>query len=58
MSPNEGEKAQEKTVEPSLTEDVTVTPDEGYTCLSSVTVKKVSYVESDNSAGGKTVTIG
>lgn len=58
MSPNEGEKAQEKTVNPSLTEDFTVTPDDGYTCLSSVTVKKVSYVESDNSAGGKTVTIG
>ena len=58
MSPNEGEKAQEKTVTPSLTEDITVTPDTGYTCLSSVTVSKVSYVESDNSAGGKTVTIG
>lgn len=58
MSPSEGEKAQEKTVNPSLTEDVIVTPDEGYTCLSNVTVKKVSYVESDNSAGGKTVTIG
>ena len=58
MSPSEGEKAQEKTVNPSLTEDIIVTPDEGYTCLSNVTVKKVSYVESDNSAGGKTVTIG
>ena len=58
MSPNEGEKAQEKTVTPSLTENITVTPDTGYTCLSSVTVNKVSYVESDNSAGGITVTIG
>lgn len=58
MSPSEGEKAQEKTVSPSLTEDIIVTPDEGYTCLSNVTVKKVPYVESDNSAGGKTVTIG
>ena len=58
MSPNEGEKAQEKTVNPSLTENVIVTPDAGYTCLSSVTVNKVSYIESDNSAGGTTVTIG
>ena len=58
MSPNEGEKAQEKTVTPSLTENMTVTPDTGYTCLSSVTVNKVPYVESDNSSGGKTVTIG
>ena len=58
MSPSEGEKAQEKTVTPSLKEDIIVTPDEGFTCLSNVTVKKVPYVENDNSAGGKTVTIG
>ena len=58
MSPSEGEKAQEKTVAPSLTEDIIVTPDAGFTCLSNVTVTKVPYVESDNSAGGKTVTIG
>lgn len=57
MSPNEGEKAQEKTVTPS-TAVQTVVPDTGYTCLSSVTVKAIPYVESDNSAGGKTVTIG
>lgn len=58
MSPSEGEKAQEKTVTPSLKEDIIVTPDAGFTCLSNVTVKKVPYTESDNSAGGKTVTIG
>lgn len=57
MSPNEGEKAQEKTVTPSTTAQ-TVVPDTGYTCLSSVTVQAIPYVESDNSAGGKTVTIG
>ena len=57
MSPSEGEKAQEKTVTPS-TSIQTVVPDSGYTCLSSVTVNAIPYVESDNSAGGKTVTIG
>lgn len=57
MSPNEGEKAQEKTVTPSTTAQ-TVVPDSGFTCLSSVTVGAIPYSESDNSAGGKTVTIG
>jgi hypothetical protein len=57
MSGTEGEKAQEKTVTPTTT-DQTVVPDTGYTCLSSVTVKAIPYVESDNAAGGKTVTIG
>lgn len=57
MSPNEGEKAQEKTVTPS-TMAQTVVPDAGFTCLSSVTVEAIPYVENDNSAGGKTVTIG
>ena len=57
MSPNEGEKAQEKTVTPT-TSAQTVVPDDGFTCLSSVTVEAIPYVESDNAAGGKTVTIG
>lgn len=57
MSPNEGEKAQEKTVTPTTTVQ-TIVPDEGYTCLSIVTVNAIPYVESDNSAGGITVTIG
>lgn len=57
MSTTEGEHRQEKTVTPSAEEQVVV-PDAGYTCLTSVTVKAIPYVESDNSAGGKTVTIG
>lgn len=56
MNPTEGEKAQEKTVTPKATAQ-TVVPDSGYTCLSSVKVNAIPYVESDNSAGGKTVTI-
>lgn len=57
MSSTEGEKAQEKTVTPKATAQ-TVVPDSGYTCLSSVKVNAIPYVENDNSAGGKTVTIG
>ena len=57
MSSKEGEKAQEKTVTPKTTEQIIV-PDSGYTCLSSVKVNAIPYIESDNSAGGKTVTIG
>lgn len=57
MSPKEGEKAQEKTVTPS-TASQTVVPDSGFTCLSSVTVNAIPYEETDNSAGGVTVTIG
>ena len=57
MSTTEGEKRQEKTVTPT-SQDQTIVPDTGYTCLTSVTVKAIPYVESDNSAGGKTVTIG
>lgn len=57
MSPTEGEKGQEKSVTPS-TSAHTVVPDTGYTCLTSVTVAAIPYVESDNSAGGTTVTIG
>ena len=57
MSGKEGEKAQEKTVTPSTVAQ-TVTPDTGYTCLSSVKVNAIPYVETNNSAGGITVTIG
>ena len=57
MSGTEGEKGQEKTVTPS-TATQTVLPDEGFTCLTSVTVNPIPYEESDNAAGGKTVVIG
>ena len=57
MSGSEDVKAQSKEVTPSKTEQV-VLPDSGYNALTQVTVKAIPYVESDNSAGGKTVTIG
>ena len=59
MSGSEGIKAQSKTATPSTQEQV-ILPDstEGYTHLSQVTVEAIPYKESDNSAGGKTVTIG
>ena len=57
MSGLEDSNPQSKTVTPSTVEQ-TVLPDDGYTCLAQVTVAAIPYVESDNSAGGKTVTIG
>lgn len=52
----EGVSAQSKTVTPS-TSSQTVLPDDGYDYLSQVTVNAISYVETDNAAGGKTATI-
>lgn len=57
MSGTEGAKAQAKTVTPT-TSVQNVLPDEGFNYLSQVTVNAIPYVESDNSAGGTTVTIG
>lgn len=57
MSGSEGVKPQSKTVTPTTAQQ-TVLPDTGYTHLSQVTVAPIPYVESDNPAGGKTVTIG
>lgn len=56
MSGTEGAKAQSKTVTPTVN-GFDVLPDNGYNYLSQVTVAKIPYVESTNSAGGKTVTI-
>ena len=57
MSGTEGANAQAKTVTPS-TEAQEVLPDEGYNYLSMVTVNEIPYEETENSAGGTTVTIG
>lgn len=57
MSSNEGMKAQAKTVTPSNSQQ-TILTDTTYNCLSQVTVNAIPYAESENSAGGTTVTIG
>lgn len=57
MSGSEDIKPQAKTVTPS-TEEQVVLPDDGYNYLTQVTVGAIPYVESENSAGGITVTIG
>ena len=56
MSGSEDVNAQSKTVTPT-TSSQTVTPDTGYNYLSQVTVNAIPYTETDNAAGGKTVTI-
>lgn len=48
--------AQSKSVTPTTSQQV-VTPDQGYDYLSQVTVAAIPYTETDNAAGGKTVTI-
>lgn len=57
MSGSEDVHAQAKNVTPAVTQQV-VTPDSpDYNYLSSVTVAAIPYTETDNAAGGKTVTI-
>lgn len=57
MSGSEDVHAQAKSVTPAVTQQV-VTPDSpDYNYLSSVTVAAIPYTETDNAAGGKTVTI-
>lgn len=50
-------KAMSKSVTSSLAAQ-TILPDEGYDYLSSVTIAGIPVVETDNAAGGKTLTIG
>lgn len=58
MSGTEDAKAQAKTATPSTTQQ-TILPDSagGYNYLTQVTIKPIPYTESDNAAGGTTVTI-
>lgn len=56
MSGTEGANPQQKTVTPS-TETQSVLPDEGYNYLSQVEVLAIPYEETENTAGGITVTI-
>lgn len=56
LEPSSDIKVHSKSVTPSTTAK-TVLPDSGYDYLSQVTVAAIPYVETDNSAGGKTVTI-
>lgn len=57
MSGSEGVVAQARSVTPKFTQQV-ISPEVGYTHLSEVTVYPITVTYSDNSAGGKTVTIG
>lgn len=56
MSGTEDVNAQSKTVTPTKASQ-TVLPDTGYNYLSQVVVSAIPYTESDNAAGGVTVTI-
>ena len=58
MSGTEGAKAQAKTATPSTSQQ-TILPDStgGYNYLTQVTIEPIPYTESDNAAGGNTVTI-
>lgn len=56
LEPSSEVTAHAKTVTPATTAQ-TVLPDSGYDYLSQVTVNAIPYVETENSAGGITVTI-
>lgn len=56
MSGTEGAKPQAKTITPTTAKQE-VLPDSGYNYLSQVTVEAIPYEETENSAGGITVTI-
>ncbi len=58
MSGLEDVNAQPKSVTPKANQQQVVVPDSGYNYLTQVTVAAIPYTVTDNSAGGKTVTIG
>lgn len=57
MSGSEDVQAESPTVTPTKNGTV-VTPGTGYNYLSQVTINAIPYTETDNAAGGVTVTIG
>ena len=57
MSGSEDVHAQSKTVTPSTSQQVIAPDSPSYNYLSEVTVAAITYTETDNAAGGKTVTI-
>ena len=57
MSGSEDVNAETVTVTPTATSQ-TITPSTGYNYISQVTVNAIPYTQTDNSAGGVTVTIG
>lgn len=60
MSGTEDARAETVEVTPSATQDQTVLPNaaQGYNYIAQVTVKKIPYTVSENTAGGQTATIG
>lgn len=57
LEPSSSVRVHAKSATPKSTQQV-ILPDPGYDYLSQVTVAAIPYVEADNAAGGKTVTIG
>ena len=57
MSGSEGMKPQVKNVTPTFAQQE-VLPDEGYNCLSSVTVAAIPVTYTDNEQGGQTLKVG
>lgn len=57
LEPSSAVTVHAKSATPSKERQV-ITPDEGYDYLSQVTINPIPYVETENSAGGITITIG